>query len=92
MTADIGRIKTDYGVDGTGAVDVGVLAGKHLGVPMGERSLATLVACSLFRLLLKGSVRTGDWEQEVLSMEQVIACAVVTSVSFSFKNGLPVRN
>ncbi|CAM9783090.1 unnamed protein product, partial [Laminaria digitata] len=70
-TADIGRIKTDFGVNGTGAVDVGVLAGKHLGVAVGERSLAALVASLLSRLLFKGSVRTSDWEQETLSPEQI---------------------
>lgn len=77
VTADIGRIKADYGVNGTGAVDIGVLAGKHLGVSVGERSLAALVASLLFRLLMKGSVRMSDWEQEALSLEQVIACVVV---------------
>lgn len=57
MTADVGRIKADYGVNGTGAVGIGVLAGKHLRVSVGERSLATLVASLLSRLLMKGSVR-----------------------------------
>lgn len=71
MNADISRIKHDYGVEGTGAVDVGVLAGKHIGVASGNRSLAALVAHFLRRQLAKGSVRVGDWEKTPLSIEQV---------------------
>lgn len=71
VSADLTRIKTDYGVEGTGAVDVGVLAGQHLGVPMGQRSLSCLVASLLGRDLAKGGVRTSDWEKCPLSIEQV---------------------
>lgn len=69
--ADLERIKADYGVDGTGAVDVGALAGQQLGVPVGERSLARLVATCLRRHLKKDGVRTSDWEHSPLSDEQV---------------------
>ncbi|CAN0564874.1 unnamed protein product, partial [Laminaria digitata] len=70
VNADIGRVKHDYGVDGTGGVDVGVLAGKHVGVAAGNRSLAALAVHFLRRQLAKGSVRVGDWEKAPLSDEQ----------------------
>lgn len=63
VSADLARIKTDYGVDSMGAVDVGVLTGQHLGVPIGQRSLSGLVASLLGRDLAKGGVRTSDWER-----------------------------
>ncbi|CAN0254930.1 unnamed protein product, partial [Scytosiphon promiscuus] len=71
VAGDLGRIKTDYDVDGTGAVDVGALAGQHLGVPIGERSLGGLTASFLRRRLKKDGVRTSDWEASPLSDEQV---------------------
>jgi ribonuclease D len=74
VKADLCRLKADYDVEGTGAMDVGVLAGKHLGVPVGERSLAGLVARLLRRHLPKDGVRTSDWEQCPLSDKQV-TCA-----------------
>lgn len=56
-------------------MDVGTLAGQHLAVPNGGRSLAGLVASLLHRDLKKGTVRTSDWEQFPLSDEQV-RCAL----------------
>lgn len=72
VSGDLSRIKTDYGVDGTGAVDVGALAGQHLGVPHGQRSLGSLTASLLRRDLLKDGVRTSDWEASPLSDKQVL--------------------
>lgn len=52
-------------------MDVGSLAGQHLGVPSGERSLAGLTARLLKRHLNKDGVRTSDWEQSPLTDKQV---------------------
>lgn len=81
MGGDITGVKDDYGVDGTGAVVVGVLAGKRYGVAVGNRSLAALAANLLGRHLAKGAVHVGDWERTPLSDEQVsihyrLYCAV----------------
>ena len=71
VKTDLCRIKADYDVEGTGAMDMGVLAGKRLDVPVGERSLAGLAARLLRRHLPKDGVRTSDWEQCPLADKQV---------------------
>lgn len=70
MRSDLTHLCDSYGVKGTGAVDVGQLAGRHLGVKVGARSLKALTATLLHRLLPKGGVRTSNWET-VLTDEQV---------------------
>lgn len=83
--ADLTRIRKDYGVDGTGAMDVGMLAGQHLDVPSGERSLAGLVARLLKRELTKDGVRTSDWEKCPLTDTQVGGgVCFLTKREFSF--------
>lgn len=85
MNADIRRIKQDYRVEGTGAVGVGVLAGKHIGVASGNRSLAALVVHFFQRQLAKRSVRVGDWEKTPLSIEQVsIMITLVVKCCYNF--------
>lgn len=71
VQVDFIRLEADCSVDGTGAMDLGVLAGEHLGVPNGQRSLAGLAARLLNRHLTKDGVRTSDWEQFPLTPNQV---------------------
>ena len=63
-------IRNGYNVEGTGKVDLGQLATKHLGVGVGSRSLEDLCATLLGQRLSKGNVRMSNWEQ-ALSDDQV---------------------
>lgn len=79
VRSDLTHLCDSYGVKGTGAVDVGQLAGRHLGIKVGARSLKALIATLLHRLLPKGGVRTSNWET-VLTDEQVQHSFPVTCV------------
>lgn len=70
VNSDLTNVFNSYGVRGTQAVDVGQMAGRHLDVMVGARSLQALTATLLKRQLSKGSVRTSDWET-TLTQEQV---------------------
>lgn len=71
VKADLTHVFNSYGVRGTQDVDVGQLAGQHLDVMVGARSLQALTATLLRRQLPKGQVRTSNWETS-LSQQQVI--------------------
>lgn len=71
VKADLTHVFNSYGVRGTQEVDVGQLAGQHLDVMVGARSLQALTATLLRRQLPKGQVRTSNWETS-LSQQQVI--------------------
>lgn len=70
VKADLTHVFNSYGVRGTQEVDVGQLAGQHLDVMVGARSLQALTATLLRRELHKGQVRTSNWETS-LSAQQV---------------------
>ena len=70
MKADLTNVFNSYGVRGTKEVDLGQLAGQHLDVTVGARSLQALTASLLRRRLPKGEVRTSSWETH-LTDEQV---------------------
>lgn len=70
MKADLTNVFNSYGVRGTKEVDLGQLAGQHLDVMVGARSLQALTASLLRRRLRKGEVRTSNWETH-LTDEQV---------------------
>ncbi|CAN0445314.1 unnamed protein product, partial [Ascophyllum nodosum] len=69
VRGDLKHLLDSYGVQGTNPVDVGQLAGTHLGVKIGARSLQALTATLLRRQLAKDTVRTSNWET-ALSKEQ----------------------
>lgn len=70
MKADLTHVFNSYGVRGTQEVNVAQLAGRHLDVMVGARSLQALTATLLRRQLPKGQVRTSNWETS-LSEQQV---------------------
>jgi len=70
VKADLTNVFNSYGVRGTKEVDLGQLAGQHLDVTVGARSLQALTASLLRRRLPKGEVRTSNWETH-LTDEQV---------------------
>ena len=56
MKADLTNVFNSYGVRGTKEVDLGQLAGQHLDVTVGARSLQALTASLLRRRLPKGEL------------------------------------
>lgn len=70
VRGDLTHLFNSYGVQGTKPVDVGQLAGVHLHVKIGARSLQALTAVLLHRRLAKGAVRTSNWET-ALTKDQV---------------------
>ena len=67
---DLTLIRNGYNVEGTGKVDLGQLATKHLGIGVGSRSSEDLWATLLGQRLSKDKVRMSNWEQ-ALSDDQV---------------------
>ena len=72
-----------YNVEGTGEVDLGQLATKHLGIGVGSRSLEDLCATLLGQRLSKGNVHMSNWEQ-ALSDDQVCEGCVGPSPCVSY--------
>ncbi|CAM9672667.1 unnamed protein product, partial [Ectocarpus sp. 6 AP-2014] len=62
VRGDLTHLFNSYGVHGTKPVDIGQLAGVHLHVKIGARSLQALTAELLHRRLVKNAVRTSNWE------------------------------
>ena len=83
MGHDLTLIRNGYNVEGTGEVDLGQLATKHLGIGVGSRSLEDLCATLLGQRLSKGNVRMSNWEQ-ALSDDQVCKGCVGPSPCVSY--------